>query len=397
MPIRILPTNRGGRSNFGGWLDTWTSNVLNNTQGITGIDSDDTNFYISALNGGATQNCFRFSPRSNLSSYTTPVYPIADDINWVICMGDQDTVVTGTSSAVNARVYLYSVSGNSFTNTNFPEFNLHDAIQCACKDPGSTDIFYIGTGSAAGSGQASVWRYVISTNTWTELFAFAGVGGHCVRSITFSQGEMFVGTGHYVTNGNARLWRSTNPGYTAFTQIAGDTVNGSWAAGTLRGAVCFFSPQSGILYAGLNGSVAGDAEAWRSTTRGQSWTKIGGDGLNSGWAAGTKTAAIRIAPLGNKVAYGLGGTAAGDSEIWQWDEDTSLWTKIGGDGLNGSWTTQLSVFCLYIDPESNRLFAGGGNNTVNTSFYYRVSPVSPLTTGTPGYNYQPYPIYAVFQ
>src|SRR5262249_25925493 len=125
-----------------------------------------------------------------------------------------------------------------------------------------------------------------------------------------------------------------NAGSTTWTQQAGNDIKGSW---DLNGkfAVNAQVAIGGNVYAGL-GNAVGDAEGWK--WNGTSWTQVGGDGKNSSWADQTYENVMSMAANGTILYAGLGSTA-GDGEVWSCDTSTGCtsWTKIGGDGINSSW------------------------------------------------------------
>jgi hypothetical protein len=268
------------------------------------------------------------------------------------------------------------------------------------------NVLYAGLGSSAGDGE--VWSCDTSTNctTWTKIGGDGINSGWAVNTIeevdsmTVMGGNLYVGLGTTATtdariyrwNGSSWLWVGGNgigapynvtawpAGYeavysltndgtnlyagfgntagdgdvwrltgTTWTQIGGDAVNSSWAAATYEYAYSlrYFG---GNLYAGL-GATAGDAEVWR--WNGTTWTQIGGDTLNAGWDA-TFENVYSLTDDGTNLYAGLGNTA-GDNEVWRWNG--SAWTKIGGDAVNGSFTnTHLYVNGLVY--ANSTLYAG---------------------------------------
>jgi hypothetical protein len=99
----------------------------------------------------------------------------------------------------------------------------------------------------------------------------------------------------------------------------------------------------GTLYAGL-GVDGGDAEVW-SYTPGQSWTKIGGDGVNSSWSGHELVSGI--AGINGKIYVGMSDVGfvfgSQSAEVWEFNISTNTWTWVGGSRINSSWTTELEV------------------------------------------------------
>ncbi len=207
-------------------------------------------------------------------------------------------------------------------------------------------------GLGAGIGDAEVWRW--NGSTWSMI------GGDGVNDSWADQTYEYVyaiesdGTNIYAglgtTAGDAEVWKWNG---SSWTKIGGDAVNSSWAVGTYEivGALNYFG---GNLYAGL-GNSANDAEVWR--WNGTSWTKIGGDSTNSGWTTNYELVGSLVND-GTNLYAGLG-TTAGDGEVWRWNGST--WSMIGGDGVSSSWNTNYeTVRSLYW--AGGALYAGLGDS-----------------------------------
>ncbi len=225
---------------------------------------------------------------------------------------------------------------------------------------GST--LYVGLGTTANDSKVYAWNG--STWTWVGGFGITGAynafptGYEAVYSMSNDGSSIYVGFGS--TAGDADVWRLTG---TTWTQIGGDAVNSSWAASTYESVISmrYFG---GNLYAGL-GTTAGDGEVWM--WNGSSWAKIGGDNLNSGWDAVSYEGVYSFTDDGTNLYAGLG-LSAGDNEVWMWNG--SSWAKIGGDGVNGGFTnTHIEVNALSYG--NSTLYAGliaTGNNAEVWSF-----------------------------
>lgn len=218
---------------------------------------------------------------------------------------------------------------------------------------------YVGMGNTAGD--ADVWR--LTGNTWTQ------VGGdglnsswattyETVVSMRYFNSTLYAGIG--TTAGEAEVWSFNG---TAWTQVGGDTLNSSWD-GTSYEAVYSFADDGTNLYAGL-GTTAGDNEVWRLT--GGTWTKIGGDGVNSGFT-NTHTQVNSLLYANSTLYAGLVATGA-NAEIWSFNG--SAWTRIGGGFVNNSWgglnmqnVESMTVYGSY-------LYAGTGNATAGNAQVWR--------------------------
>ena len=214
---------------------------------------------------------------------------------------------------------------------------------------------YVGLG--LGTGDAEVWRW--NGTIWTKI------GGDGINNSwadqTFEDVNALVKNGNYLyaglgTNaaGDGEVWRcDISVGCTQWTKIGGDGVNGSWAINTFE-AVLSLNAYNDNIYVGL-GVSATDAEVWR--WNGTAWTKIGGDGLNSSW--NTVYEAVRsLSNDGTNLYAGIGDTAA-DGEVWRWNG--TAWTKIGGDGINSSWAVADNIeYISSLDYFGGNLYAGTG-------------------------------------
>ena len=211
---------------------------------------------------------------------------------------------------------------------------------------------YVGLGIGAGDAEVwhwdgSVWRQVGGddlNNSWADQ-TFEDI-----HSLALSGTTLYAGLGS--TAGDGEIWScNTATGCNSWTKIGGDGINGSWQVSMFEG-VYSMNAFGGNLYAGL-GASANDGEVWRWD--GATWTKIGGDSLNGGWTTSFEWV-MSMANDGTNLYAGLG-NSANDGEVWRWDG--SDWTKIGGDSLNGGWTTNIeSVYSLTYF--GGNLYAGTG-------------------------------------
>ncbi len=230
----------------------------------------------------------------------------------------------------------------------------------------SGNTLLVGLGINGNDGE--LWSCNISgscTNTsgWTKRGGDAtGTGGQSwtnafeqVVSLAVSGTNVYVGVGS--SAGDGEIWTcdigatcSTTAGW---SKIAGDGVNSSW--NTNYETVEYLVYYQGKLIAGL-GNSAGDAEVWEFNGT-NTWTQVGGDGLNNSWADATYERVRTMTSYNGELYAGLGVTA-GDGEVWRYDGST--WTKVGGDGLNNGWTgTEESVGASSV--YKGRLFVGTGD------------------------------------
>jgi hypothetical protein len=207
---------------------------------------------------------------------------------------------------------------------------------------------YAGLGASAND--AEVWRW--DGSSWTKIGGDSLNSGwttnyEAVRSLTNDGTNIYAGVGDTATD--AEVWRWNG---TSWTRIAGDGVNSSWATADNIEYVYALDYFGGNLYAGT-GSTAGDADVWR--WNGTSWTKIGGDGVNSGWAASTYELVGSMTNDGTNLYAGVG-SGNGDGEVWSYNG--TAWTKLGGDGLNSSWTTNQGDAIFALSYANSTLYTG---------------------------------------
>jgi hypothetical protein len=214
----------------------------------------------------------------------------------------------------------------------------------------SGSYIYVGTGNQTADAEVWMWN----GTEWSQIGgdgkndSWADQVFESVLSLAAGGSYVYAGLG--TTAGDAEVWRWDGAGW---TKIGGDGINSSWAVNTYEG-VYSLNSLAGSLYAGL-GSTAGDAEVWK--WNGSSWTKIGGDGINSGWTTNYEYV-FSLVNDGTNLYAGLGSTA-GDAEVWKWNG--SSWTKIGGDAVNSSWADATYEYVMSMSYYGGALYAGLGS------------------------------------
>lgn len=219
---------------------------------------------------------------------------------------------------------------------------------------------YAGLGSSVGD--AEIWTCNMSTNctSWTKIGGDGngpGVGTHySIDSMVVFGSTLYVGGTS--SAGGADVWRYN--GGTSWTQVGGDGLNGSWAASTFEAVSSLYSDGT-YMYAGI-GVTAGDGEVWRYN--GTSWTMLGGDGLNLGGGASWNTNYERVSSItsyGGSLYVGLG-DSANDAEVWRLSGTT--WSQIGGDGLNSGWAGTAALTRVYsMVNDGTNLYVGLGSGS----------------------------------
>lgn len=218
----------------------------------------------------------------------------------------------------------------------------------------SSGMLHVGLYDASGNGM--IWTY--DGSSWVRVGggyvnkSWGGFNLQSVESTTNHAGKLYAGTGITVP-GNATVWEFNG---TTWKMVGGQGINGSWAPDTFENVYTLQS-YKGELYAGL-GYSANDAEVWKYN--GSTWTKVGGDSINGGWTTNFEAVNV-LAVWGNDLYAGLGNSTQ-DAEVWRWNG--TAWTKVGGDGVNSSWTTgnnMESVMSLTLF--NGNLYAGLGSST----------------------------------
>ncbi|MFZ2125096.1 MAG: LamG-like jellyroll fold domain-containing protein [Candidatus Saccharimonadales bacterium] len=297
-----------------------------------------------------------------------------DSLNgsWATTWGDSVNSLYWDGSSLLAGTYdsagsgwVYSWDGSSwdliagnYVNNSWGFYNFA-AVQ-VMQDVG--DYLYVGMGNVAGS--AAVMRY--DGSTWS-LIGGQGVNNSWnsniyeqVMSMASYNGNLIVGLGTTAntTDSDGEVWSFNG---STWTKIGGQGVNSSWPfTASHYGEVESLTADDDYLYAGL-GLGANDGEVWRFD--GTVWDKIGGDSLNGGWTNYAENVYSLAFYDGNLIA-GLG-RSTGDSEVWSWNG--SAWTKIGGDGQNSSWNTYQSIESMVT--YGDFLYAGLGNITGSATLW----------------------------
>lgn len=255
--------------------------------------------------------------------------------------------------------------------------------------PGVTTMcMYVGLGNTANT-DSKVYAY--DSSTWQQVGGYGTVGSweglniEIINSLISYNGKLYAAIGNTApaaNNGDGELWEYSGNG-TAWTKVGGDGVNSSW---NYTGATAYGPYESvnatvvyaGDLYVGLgnsaDGSAFADSEVWKWSGSG-SWTKVGGDGLNSSWDNSQNYEAVRSMAVYNGELYvGLGDTAGVgvvDSEVWKWNG--SAWTIVGGEAANNSsWpdtVTPLKEQVYSLANYNGRLYAGLGNGVGDAAIW----------------------------
>ncbi len=287
------------------------------------------------------------------------------DNSWATAWGDAiNTMVwdgtklfAGTyDSAGSGWTYIWdgatwTINGGNNVNNSWGVYNIA-AVQ-VMQTVG--DYLYAGLGNTAGL--AEIWRF--DGSNWS-IIGGQGINNSWnpnvyeqVLSMASYKGKLIVGLGTTAssTDSDGEVWSWNG---STWTKIGGDGLNSSWTLASHYGEVDALAADDTYLYAGL-GAAANDGEVWRYN--GESWSKIGGDSLNGGWTNYAERV-LSLALYNDNLVAGLG-SSTGDGELWSWNG--SSWTKIGGDGVSGSWSTSIYQEVESLITYSGDLYAGMGN------------------------------------
>jgi len=209
---------------------------------------------------------------------------------------------------------------------------------------GSTSAISVPDSSAVSLTQSN------TLEAWTKLDTAFSPGSHTQRQGIIDKGDYQL---YYDNETGKIVYEIADGSATTWTQVAGNDLNNSWSTVGQRDIEAMNILNSNV-YVGL-GDGTGDAEVWKWD--GTEWRKIGGDGVNNSWSVNLFESVFSLINDGTNLYAGLG-ASSGDGEVWRWDG--SAWTKVGGDGQNGSWSvsTMEGVYSMYI--QNNVLYVGTG-------------------------------------
>ncbi|MCA9390019.1 LamG domain-containing protein, partial [candidate division WWE3 bacterium] len=284
-----------------------------------------------------------------------------NDVEVMNVSGDKLYAGTGYQYTGNALVWEFDGStwtliGGQGINNSWAN-NTYERVSSMISHNGE---LYVGTGVTANDAEVWYWN----GSTWLQIGGDSLNSGWTtnyeeVTSLSSYNGFLFAGLGN--SSGDAEIWRWN--GSTWF-KVAGDNVYSGWNTGYEQ--VLSLSPYNGKLYAGT-GNSNGDAEIWECTNCDgtPSWSKVGGDGVLGSWSTSpvdTYNNVDSLVVYNNLLVAGLG-TAAGEAAVYTFDAGTSTWTQIGGDDINSSWATGTYERVRTTVVYNGDLYAGLGNST----------------------------------
>lgn len=188
-------------------------------------------------------------------------------------------------------------------------------------------------GLSDNSGGFDVWAY--NGSLWTDITSIGFSAYGCELGVV----NNVLYAGGYRSNSAGDIWQYSGSG-TSWTQIAGDSLKGGWSS-TEYSSIAFMGSYQSQLVAGT-GNFRGigdyaenfDGDVW--LYNGTTWSKIGGDGVSGSWTGAAGYYGVwSLVESGTDLMAGLAGVD-GDAEVWKYNGTT--WTQIGGDGEGGSWS-----------------------------------------------------------
>jgi len=124
-------------------------------------------------------------------------------------------------------------------------------------------------------------------------------------------------------------------------KVGGDGLNGGW---TDDADEIVLAAEGETVWAGtsLNPSGYYGAAVWEWSPTSGTWTKIAGDGVNGSWPAGGYERVDSLCFFDGALYAGV--VTSSDGEVWKYEGGS--WTRIGGDGVGRSWDGSENVFFL---------------------------------------------------
>lgn len=352
---------------------SWTNRAFNGSglTDVTVIADGPKRIYIGAFahQPGSSNGLVRSLLKADHSTYATHVTPGNYIAIASILPIDEDNVYMGNLGPATAAFFHFAHSTGTFTNLSWP-LGARDGITAIHQMSNDADLLIAGDESQAAAGsQTRLYSYRISTLTYTHIGGFAaggwgGAGGGNAFISSISENENRGLTVCFSKNAGAgaEIW-DCDRNFTNWVRIAGAGEFGSWTAGTRNQVRAFW--KTDVLYAGINGASAGDAEVWALIDG--AWQQIGGDGIGGSWSG--YTSAVNLTIKANALVVGLGGGSGGDSDVWMYDLTALTWTQIGGDSIDGSWSTLTHISSVHIDGDF-LLWAGPSDPANNSALLY---------------------------
>lgn len=203
-----------------------------------------------------------------------------------------------------------------------------------------------------------------------------------IRKMDIYQGRACAAMGSYTVI-SAEVWCFDG---SAWEQIGGRGIKGSWNAGQYRGALTLVS-RGTYLYVGL-GDHLGDANVWQFN--GNTWEHIGGNGIKSSWPAGQHDEVWSMTIYNNELYVGINSEEIGHNEalIYKYNENADTWTYLTGrNSENSGWSSSAGYFSPYkLYSDGNYLYVGMAGRSNNSADVWRYDGNNFLLIGGHGIN-----------
>lgn len=242
-----------------------------------------------------------------------------------------------------------------------------------------------------GSGGAQIWRY--DGAKWTKSWPSTKIEDECVHVLLRAGGALYAGVDDRILRFSNGSWQEIGaPGKVGYwtrgafqRAYSMATFDGNLIVGTSRPAAAYLyrqgkwhrltrgtaiestryrgiyeliSHSDGALYAGMI-SAAGATSVFKYD--GEGWTRVGGDGLNGSWRSPGATYVLSMASFRNRLIVGTNRhpvVKGAFSSIWAFDGKE--WQPIGIEAVPPRWGRMHNFNALHV--YRNHLVAGGGGH-----------------------------------
>lgn len=195
--------------------------------------------------------------------------------------------------------------------------------------------------------------------------------------VNASQSQTILDKGSYRlgldrTNGKAfyEIQDNSNP---TWAKRLGNGMAGSWDNSMTD--VLSMVDDGTDIYIGTGGSATSDAEVWKYD--GTVWSKIGGDGVNNSWTEGKHTGIRTMLVFQGNLIVGTGSSYQAN-EVWKCSlaNNCATWEKIGskGNGISLNYTYSIESMAVY----NNELYIGT-SGSINSANIYKYNGGSSWT------------------
>lgn len=233
------------------------------------------------------------------------------------------------------------------------------------------DKLYIGLG-VNSAFTADIWQY--DGSAWTQVGGELSNTGSTINgswqtnprgvdSMTVFNNQLCAGLGG---NSRSEVWCWAGSGN--WVQIGGAGVNSSWSLPS-GSSIYSITSYNGKLYAGVSTTNGHISMVWQWD--GSTWTQVGGSGINSSWADTSYSYLKSMTVYNGNLYVGTSFTGSGSptGDVWRYDGNS--WTQVGGKGINGGWASvdlreEVPTMSVY----KGKLYAGLGFSNDSDALVY---------------------------